>query len=333
MISFDSPVLLILAAVVPTLFYLAHLWSKRGGHISFSFTIWQREVLSGPKWPTRLLMHFSSLLFWLGLIAMLIALAGPSISERERIYLNRGLDILIMLDQSPSMAAQDFSPENRFETAKTVVREFIDRRRNDALGLVTFGSEAALRVPPTRDYGTLRARLEGLELMELGEGTAIGMGIAVACVHLRHSSAEEKVAILITDGENNAGEISPVSAAKIASEMGVRIYTIGVGTRGEVTIELKDPETENIIRGKIESYYDEELLKQVATLTGGRFFTAGSPGSLKSVFNDIDSLETIQQRVRTNIRTEPIHREIILLSLILLLSSFFLRKIVFREVL
>src|SRR6056297_3557891 len=126
MITFDSPVLLILAAVVPTLFYLAHLWSKRGGHITFSFTIWQKEVLSGPKWPARLLIHFSSLLFWLGLTALLIALAGPSVSERERVYLNRGLDILIILDQSPSMAAQDFSPENRFETAKNVVREFID---------------------------------------------------------------------------------------------------------------------------------------------------------------------------------------------------------------
>lgn len=333
MITFDSPVLLILGAIVPTLFYLAHLWGRRGGHISFSFTIWRKEILARPKWYLRILIHLSSLFFWMGLITLLIALAGPSISERERIYLNRGLDILVILDQSPSMAAQDFSPVNRFETAREVIREFIERRRSDAVGLVSFGSEAALRVPPTRDYETLKTRLGELELMELGEGTAIGMGIAVACVHLRDSSAGEKVAILVTDGENNAGEISPLSAARIASEMGVRIYTIGVGTRGEIPIELVDPSTENVIRGKIESHYDEELLKEISSITGGRFFTASSPGSLRSVFNDIDSLETIQQRVRINIKTEPVHREFTLLALGLLLASFFIRKVLFREVL
>lgn len=333
MITFESPVLLMLIAIVPTLVFLAHFWSRRGGHISFSFTIWQKEILSKPPWFLRFLMQLSSLFYWLGFIALIIALAGPSISERERVYLNRGLDILFVLDQSPSMAAQDFSPVNRFETAKAVIRDFVERRSNDSIGLVSFGSEAALRVPPTRDHATMVDRVEGLEVMELGEGTAIGMGIAVTCVHLNHSSARQKVAVLITDGKNNAGEISPISAAKIASEMGVRIYTIGVGTRGEVPIELQDPQTGNIIRGKIQSEYDEELLKTIADLTGGRFFSAASPGSLQSVFNDIDSLETVQQRIRVDIRTEPIHRHFIIAGFALLVFSFFLRKMLFREVL
>jgi len=333
MITFQSPLLMLLIAVVPTLIYLAHIWGRRGGHISVSFTIWQKEVLSRPSWFLRFFIRLSSLSYWLGLVALVIALAGPSISERERIYLNRGLDILFILDQSPSMAAQDFSPVNRFETAKDVIRDFVQRRSNDSIGLVSFGSEAALRVPPTRDYATMLDRIEGLDIMELGEGTAIGMGIAVACVHLNHSRAENKIAVLITDGKNNAGEISPISAAKIASEMGVRIYTIGVGTRGEVPIEFRDPQSGNIIRGKIQSEYDEELLERVAELTGGQFFTATSPGSLESVINDIDSLETVQQRIRVDIRTEPIHRHFILAGFALLLFSFFLRKILFREVL
>lgn len=333
MITFQSPLLLLLIAVVPTLIYLAHIWGRRGGHISVSFTIWQKEVLSRPSWFQRFFIRLSSLSYWLGLVALVVALAGPSISERERIYLNRGLDILFILDQSPSMAAQDFSPVNRFETAKDVIRDFVQRRSNDSIGLVSFGSEAALRVPPTRDYATMLDRIEGLDIMELGEGTAIGMGIAVACVHLSHSRAENKIAVLITDGKNNAGEISPISAAKIASEMGVRIYTIGVGTRGEVPIEFKDPQSGNIIRGKIQSEYDEELLDRVSELTGGQFFTATSPGSLESVINDIDSLETVQQRIRVDIRTEPIHRHFILAGFTLLFFSFFLRKILFREVL
>jgi len=333
MITFESPVLLMLIAVVPSLIYLAHLWKGRGGHISFSFTIWQKEILSRPSWLLRFLMHFSSLMYWLGLISLIVALAGPSISERKKIYLNRGLDILFILDQSPSMAAQDFSPVNRFETAKGVIRDFVQRRSNDSIGLVSFGSEAALRVPPTRDYRTLVDRVEGLRIMELGDGTAIGMGIAVACVHLNYSTADNKIAVLITDGKNNAGEISPLSAAKIAFEMGIKLYTIGVGTRGEVPIEFLDPETGNTIRGKINSEYDEELLQTVAELTGGRYFSAASPGSLQSVFSDIDSIETVKQRVRMDIKTEPIHRQFIIAGFVMMIISFFLRKMVFREVL
>ncbi len=333
MITFESPVLLILLALVPTLFFLNHLWKKRGSHISFSFTIWQKEVLPKARLLERFVLLVSTSAFWLGLIALLIAVAGPSISEKDRIHLNRGVDILFVLDESPSMAAQDFSPENRFEAAKKVLRNFITRRDNDSIGIVTFGDRAALRVPPTRDYETLVGRLEGLKLMEMGQGTAIGMGITVACVHLRHSRAQNKIVVLITDGKNNAGEIPPLSAAKIAAEMGIRVYTIGVGTRGEVSIELEDPNTGNVIRGKIDSQYDEELLVEIAEMTEGKFFPATSPGSLESVFNDIDSLETVQQRVRIDIKTEPLHREFILAGLVLLLIAFAIRKIMFREVL
>src|SRR6056297_1613924 len=333
MITFESPALLILLALVPTLLYLNLLWPKRGTHVAFSFTVWQKEVLPKARFIERFALFISTLAFWIGLIALLIAAAGPSVSEKERIHLNRGLDILLVLDESPSMAAQDFSPVNRFETAKEVLSQFINRRTSDSIGIVAFGDQAALRVPPTRDYETLLARLEGLKIMEMGQGTAIGMGIAVACVHLQHSRAQNKVAILITDGKNNAGEIPPLSAAKIAAEMGVRVYTIGVGTRGEVPIELEDPTTGNIIRGKIESQYDEELLKEISTMTNGKFFPATSPGSLESVFNDIDSLESVQQRVRVDIKTESIHREFILAALVLLLLTFTIRKIIFGEVL
>lgn len=333
MITFDSPIALILIALLPTLVYLSHIWRRRGGYVPFSFTIWRKETFSHPHWGVRFLIVSATLCYWAGILSLIVALAGPSVSQRERIYLNRGVDILLVLDQSPSMAAQDFAPENRFVTAKNVIQDFIERRNSDTVGLVSFGSEAALRVPPTRDYQTLGDRLQALQLMELGDGTAIGMGIAVACVHLQHSTADQKVAVLITDGENNAGEISPLSAAKIAKEMGIRIYTIGVGSRGEVPIELEDPDTGNIIRGKIESRYDEALLQQIAALTGGRFFSASSPGSLFAVFNDIDSIETVQQRVRLEIHTDPIHREFIMAGLALLLISFVLRKLLFREVL
>ena len=333
MITFDSPIMLIILAVVPTAVYLRHFWPKRGGRIPFSFTVWQREVLPSPSFGVRFIFFFTSLMFWLGVIALLTALAGPSVTERERVYLSRGIDIMVVIDQSPSMAAQDFDPENRFSVAKSVINDFVDGRENDSIGLIGFGDEAALRVPPTKDYATLKSRLSGLEIMELGRGTAIGMGLALACVHLQQSTAPRKVVILVTDGENNAGEVPPASATRIAAEMGIRVYSIGVGGRGEVPIELEDPETGKIIRGTIESTYDEELLVSIAESTGGQFFSAGNPTALRTVFGDIDALESVERRIKVKIRTSSIHRVLILSGLLLILVSFFVRKIVYREVL
>jgi Ca-activated chloride channel family protein len=333
MITFDSPEILIILAVIPTAIYLRHYWRARGGRIPFSLSIWRMDTVGRPRFAVRLVVFISNAAFWLGAMALLVALSGPSFAERERVYLNEGIDIFIILDQSPSMAAQDFAPRNRFTAAKGVIRDFVGGRENDAIGLITFGDTAALRVPPTKDYEAVRRRLGELELLELGKGTAIGMGLAVACAHFRSVEAKEQVAIILTDGKNNAGEITPLSAARIAEEMGVRVYTIGVGTEGKVPIELNDPESDTVIRGTIESQYDAELLTRIAEMTGGRFFTAGSPGSLQSVFADIDSLEAVERRVKVKIHTRPIHRELIAAGLALLTAAFLLRKLVLREVL
>jgi Ca-activated chloride channel family protein len=331
MITFETPAALIVLAVIPTAIYLRHYWRGRGGRIPFSLSIWRLDMVAPPGLGVRALVVFSNLLFWLGAVALLVALSGPSFAQRERVYLNEGIDIFVILDQSPSMAAQDFAPENRFVAAKGVIRDFIGGRENDAIGLITFGDTAALRVPPTKDYDALRRRLEEIELIELGKGTAIGMGLAVACAHFRNVEAKEQIAILLTDGENNAGEMTPLSAARIAREMGVRIYTIGVGTEGEVPIEIEVPEADTIYSGTTDSQYDAELLNRIASMTGGRFFTAGSPGSLQSVFADIDSLEAVERRVKVKIRTRPVHRELIAAGLALLLVAFLLRKLLLRE--
>ncbi len=331
MITFDSPAALIVLAIIPTAMYLRHHWSGRGGRIPLPMTIWRLDMISPPGLGIRFSVFLSNLFFWLGAVALLLALSGPSIAERERVYLSEGIDIFLVLDQSPSMAAQDFAPDNRFVAAKGVIRDFIGGRENDAIGLISFGDTAALRVPPTKDYDTLRRRLDEIDLLELGRGTAIGMGLAVACAHFRRVEAKQQIVILLTDGKNNSGEITPLSAARIAEEMGVRVYTIGVGTEGEVPIEIEDPESDKVISGTIESQYDADLLGRIASMTGGRFFTAGSPGALQSVFSDIDSLEAVEQRVKVNIHTRPIHRELIAAGLVLLLFSFLLRKTILRE--
>ena len=333
MITFDYPGMLLLIAILPPLIYLRHFWKNRGGRLAFSFTIWQKEVFKPGIYISNIILFIGSFLFWIGFFLLLLANSGPSIVSKEKIYMTRGIDIIFVLDESPSMAGKDFLPNNRFESAKDVIKTFVEGRDHDPVGLVSFGKNAVLRVPAGLDYNHFLEQLEGLELMSLGNGTAMGMGIAVACLHLNESTANEKIIILLTDGDNNAGEILPESAAHIAAAMGIRIYSIGLGSTSDVPLEFTDPETGKIYRGMYESGYDEDILKEISEITQGDFFQALSPGALDTIMTSIDSLERIEKRTRLNIKTRPIHRELILIGFGLILFDFFLKKWIFREVL
>ena len=333
MLTYDKPLYLILLVFIPVVIYLRHFWKNRGGRLAFSIAVWKEDKIGGVGFWTRSVVFLSALFFWVGLFFLIVAISGPGLVKQERFFLSRGMDIMIVLDESPSMGARDFPPVNRFESAKEVIHRFINSRENDTIGLVTFGKEAALRTPPTLDYGNLNDRIDSLEIMELGNGTAIGMGIAVASLHLRQSTAKEQVIILLTDGDNNAGEIMPLSAAEIAKKLGIRIYTVGIASEGNVPLEFTDPETGKVFSGTYRSSLHEDLLKRIAEITGGRFFSTRSPGVLETVFRTIDSVETMEKRVKVKISRIPIHRELIYLSLILILGDFLLRKWLLREVL
>jgi len=333
LITFDSPGMLLLIAILPPLIYLRHYWKSRGGRLSFSFTIWQKEVFKPGTYISNIILFIGSMSFWVGFLFLLIANAGPSLVFREKIYMTRGMDIIFVLDESPSMAGKDFLPDNRFESAKDVIKAFVEGRDHDPVGLVSFGNNAVLRVPAGLDYKYFLEQLEGLQLMDLGNGTAMGMGIAVACLHLDDSTAREKIIVLLTDGDNNTGEILPESAAHIAAAMGIKIYSIGLGSNSDVPLEFTDPETGKIYRGMYKSGYNEDILKEISEITNGEFYQALSPGALDTIMSSIDSLERMEKRTKLNINTKPIHRDLILAGFILILFDFFLRKWIFREVL
>jgi len=333
LITFDFPGMLFVIILLPPLIFLRHFWKNRGGRLSFSFTIWNQEVFKPGIYFSKLILFLGSFFFWLGLLFLIIANAGPSLVTREKIYMTRGIDIMFVLDESPSMGAKDFLPVNRFESAKGVIKNFVQGRDHDPVGLVSFGKNAVLRIPPGLDYDNFLTQLGNLQLLDLGNGTAMGMGIALACLHLKESTAKEKIIILLTDGENNSGEIVPESAAQIAAAMGIKIYSIGLGNSGKVPLEFTDLETGKIYRGIYESAYNEDILKEISNITNGEFYQARSPGALDTIMSSLDSLERIEKRTKLNIKTRPIHRELILLGFILILSDFFLKKWIFREVL
>jgi Ca-activated chloride channel family protein len=333
MLSFEAPLYLAAFLLVPVGVWLRHFRRGRGNLLPFPFAVWRQRAFRPRLRAYRIILCVSHVFFWTGCAALIIALAGPGLAVRERIFLSRGIDMMIVLDVSPSMAAQDFQPQGRFETARETVRRFIRLRQNDPIGLVAFGYEAALQVPPTLDYNYLLEELDKLHVLALGDGTAIGMGIAVAALHLRVSSAPEKLIILLTDGKNNAGEIPPDTAARIAAQVGARIYAIGIGGKGEVPIELKDPRSGRILRGSLEGGFDEETLKTVAEKSGGSYFFAGNPGTLNAVFDAIDALETVENRVRIRMRTQAIHEWFITVGLLLIVLDFFIRVFFLEEAL
>ena len=328
----ERPALLLLLTLIIPSVYFCHFYRGRGGVIPVSTGLWNSSRFKPKNHFLRFILFVSNLAFWLGAACLIIAAAGPSRVEKEKIYLSRGIDIVFVLDESPSMAALDFPPGSRFDAAKDVIRKFVQAREHDPIGLVTFAEEAALRIPPTLDKQGFLDELDELQLMELGNGTAVGLGIAIAALHMQNSTASEKAIILITDGENNAGEVVPESAADIAAGMDIRIYTVGIGSKGEVAIEYKDPDSGRIITGQFLSDFDEELLMDISEKTKGKYFYAPSVNALNGVIDAIDSLESSEKRVKIKTSAQPEYRRFIILALILILSDFIVRKLFFREV-
>lgn len=324
----ERPAYLLLFLVMPVLVYMRHISVERGGRLPLPFTMWDGPRFRPPITGRGMVLRLSALLFWSAFVLLVVALAGPTRTTRERILLSRGVDIVIVLDQSASMGAQDFRPVNRFETARSVIQRFVDQRTHDHIGLVGFSAEAALRVPPTLNHTHVLEELAGMQLMELGDGTAIGMGLALAALHLRGSDAEEQAIILITDGVNNAGEISPAAAAEVAGEVGIRIYAIGVGSGQEARIEVRDPETGQLYRGTVRDSYDEETLERIAELSGGSYFAAGSAGTLETIFDAIGSAESTERRTRVQVRRQPQHQLLLIIAALLLLVDVLLRRVV-----
>lgn len=269
--------------------YLYRYFNKKRTTLTFS-SLDLLDDLPG-NWKSHL--HWvQAFLIWAGITLLIIALARPQerLTTVERNA--EGIDIVMVLDMSTSMRAEDLKP-NRFEAAREVAKDFVDKRNSDRIGLVTFAMQSFTVVPPTLDYRLLKDLINDLEMGIIEDGTAIGMGISTAINRLKESQAESKVIILLTDGQNNAGEIDPVTAADLALTYDIKIYTIGAGTRGTAPYPIQDP-----IFGRryqnIEVNIDEEMLTSVAELTGGRYFRATDSDELESIYEEIDELETTE---------------------------------------
>jgi len=244
------------------------------------------------------------LLPWLrGLILLLLVLglARPQSGSRIETISTFGVDIVVVQDTSESMRGEDFDPDNRLVAAKKNIRTFIEGRTNDRVGLVAFGSLATTRCPLTLDHEMLLQMLDDVDFSPRNEGgTAIGMGLATAVNRLRDSTARSRVVVLLTDGANNEGQIGPEAAAAAAKALGVRVYTIGVGSTGQVPLTVQDRRGRRYVQMQ---YFelDEELLQSIADTTGGQYFNVRDSGAMEAVFETIDALEKTEIESRERV--------------------------------
>jgi Ca-activated chloride channel family protein len=318
LIAFERPTLLILALLLPLLWAGRRFFARSG--IRFPLGPSGGQVLGPLPLLPRLLKTAGTALFLLGLFACIVAAAGPARVNRRVLYLSRGNEILFVLDVSPSMAAGDFQP-TRLDSAKAIIDGFLKERRNESIGLVAFGAEAALICPPTLDYRSLSKRLAELKPGLFGDGTALGAGIATALAHSGNSGAPERSVVILTDGENNAGAMSPSTAVALAARRGVAVSIIGVGSRGDVPLSYVDPATGQKRTGSYHSEFDRTALETLAKAGGGRYYAAENGEALHAAFAAISDSSTSLARTRSVSTEESLMRPLLGLALLLLALS------------
>jgi Ca-activated chloride channel family protein len=294
MFRFADPQLFVLMAVFTT---IAYLFLLRKGHKESSITFSDIRLVTTSASRRRARMrHAIPVLRILAVAAMIVAFARPQTGITGEEILTDGIDIIMVMDVSGSMLAEDLEP-NRLEAAKIVAAEFVGNRPNDRIGLVIFAGEAYTQAPLTLDHSIIQSLLGELTTDMIGvQGTAIGMGIATAVKRLEGSTAESKVIVLVTDGRNNQGQIDPITAAQMAQALGIKIYSVGAGGHGLARIPIQDPVFGRRYQN-IEVDIDEETLQETADLTNGRYFRATDTDSLASVYDEIDKLERTEIEV------------------------------------
>lgn len=265
------------------------------------------------------------------LSALVVAMARPQEVLKEEEVNAEGVDIMLAIDLSSSMLAQDFEP-NRLEVSKAVASDFVDKRPYDRIGLAAFAGEAFTKCPLTVDHRILKGFLEELACGELQDGTAIGMGLATAVRHLEGSEAKSKIVILLTDGVNNAGYIQPEMAAQIAQKLGIKVYTIGVGSTGDALTPISRRSDGRYIFGRARVEIDEALLREIAEMTNGAYFRATSAESLQQIYDQIDQLEKSKIEVTVIKRYSEAFHPFVFWGLVLLLLEAVLRYTVLRTI-
>ncbi len=330
--QFGSPLFFLLIFLLPFI-YRVLFRGRNLARLRFSSSQLFDHVGSSPR---ERLKFVPSLLRVLCLLFLIIALARPQLGNKTTEVLSEGIDIMLTIDTSGSMKALDFhlkgalnsyTDTNRLDVIKGVVEKFIARRSYDRIGMIVFGEQAYTQCPLTLDKGVLDSFLKWIHIGIAGDGTAIGNALAVSVKRIKDQPTKSKIIILLTDGRNNAGEIDPIRAAELAKENHIKIYTIGVGTRGPVPYPQETPFGIQKVYAQLD--LDEDTLKQIAETTGGEYFRATQTEELEKIYDTIDKLEKTEIKVKEYSDYHELYAGFLLAGLLLLIAEVLLSNTVF----
>ena len=328
--SFAHPWLLLLLLGIPV---LAWLKGKFGGTAAVTFSTTSMLAEIGSRQRNRA-GAFLAGLSYLALALFIIALARPQLGRVTTRVQATGVDIMLVLDVSRSMLAEDFtignSRANRIDAVKIVTEQFIRQRPNDRIGIVAFAGRPYLVSPLTLDHDWLIRNLERLRIGLVEDGTAIGSAIASAANRLKDKEAKTKLIVLLTDGDNNAGKVQPLTAAEAAKALGIRIYTIGAGTEGEAPFPLQNAFGRTIYRNVLVKF-DEKTLSEIASITNGQYFRATDTNSLRKIFSEIDKMEKTKIEVERTAQYRDLFQYVLIPGIACLLLEILLSQTVWRR--
>ena len=322
--QFLNPYILLVACIVPLLLIYYIPVGRRRATLIVSTT-----QGPAPRTLRYFLRHVPIVLRLLAISAMVIALARPVVVHHESETTTEGVDIVLAMDISGSMLARDFTPD-RLSASKRLATEFVAERTGDRLSVVAFAGEAFTQCPLTADQAAVGTMLSRLRSGVVEDGTAIGNGLATAINRLRESGAKSKVVVLLTDGVNNRGQISPIMAAEIARDLGIKVYTIGVGSRDKAPMPAIDPfGNQTFVMADVE--IDEELLRNIASTTSGRYFRANDNEALRNIYQQINELEKSEVQVTHYTSYDELFGRWLLLALLLLALEFIVARVILNR--
>ena len=329
--NFENPAAFFLLILIPALFILRHL--KIFNRISFPAVLadWEGRHFEWKGKTQKFLSVTASIFYIAAFLISVSALAAPVISNQEKVYTSLGTDIVFVLDTSPSMSAKDVDGAQRLEAAKNAIYLLTNKNDGSRYGLVGLGSSAAVLVPPTSDQTFFSERLSQVTAGSFGNGSAIGDGLSTAVCHLVSSSAQKKCIVLLTDGENNAGEIHPETAAQLAADNKITIYVVGIGSKGKVPIEYTDPVTGRLYSGYLDSNFNPASLKKISDITNGRYFEALTLNELSDILTTVSKTEAVSQTFTYCTVNHLYYKQFLSVAILLFLLAWFIKRIILKE--
>ncbi len=326
MISFNNPIAFLFLLLIPLYYFLRKIKFLKKITFPAVLSDWNGNSFSWNHKSEKISYYVSKTLFLISLILVIFSFSDPVVSKQEKVFTSLGVDVFFVIDTSPSMAARDVNGTTRIESAVTSVRQLATEKEGYRFGLIALGTNASVLVPPTNDRTMFERSLSSIKVGMMGNGSAIGDGVSTAVYHLNSSVAPKKCVILLTDGENNAGEINPETAALLAEKNKINLYIIGIGSKGNVPIEYNDPITNKNYSGYLNSDYNSSSLRKLASIGNGIYFEALTIDELNSYLQAITKTEDVVQKFTYKTKNILYYDKILLIAIICFALSWIIKK-------